>query len=111
MMMALGLDLRKWSNEVRHHYKGYLPKARYTTIQTGAMFPKHFCTGSRLDYLKLHDLFSLLIAQATRNFKCCDGVLLDRKTALTDPLRAKYDLESLLLTFLLHMGIIKISSH
>ena len=109
-MMALGLDLRKWSNEVRHHYKGYLPLARYT-IQTGTIFHKHFCTSAKLNYLRLHDLVSLLTAQATRNFKCCNGVLLDRKTALTDPLRAKYDLESLLLTFLLHTHIIKISRH
>ena len=28
-------DLRKWANEARHHYKGYLPPSRHSRQSTG----------------------------------------------------------------------------
>ena len=43
-------DLRKWANEARHHYKGYLPPSRHSRQSTGQY--KKYCRA--MDIIQKH---------------------------------------------------------
>ena len=52
-------DLRKWANEARHHYKGYLPPSRHSQPSTASVIvlvvPQHSsCTSLLTHHCIIH---------------------------------------------------------